>query len=384
MKILFISTADTSDDRREWSGTMHQSFVCLQQAGFDVTYLSAMRDYQQTFGDKLMCTYWLKWMTCFHRNTRMIESFYGERLYKQTLRSFDYSSHDVIFIPTNISIVYALPRQTHAKVVHLVDATIDSLFGYYTEFSGLIWQNRIEGRIIGKAAFRRSDLIIASSDWCKLNAMKDYNIPEERITVIEFGANIEAKDVPAKAKRLDGKKHFNIYLSGVNWERKGGDVAVECCEELLRQGISCTLHITGMILPEKYANKPFIRTYGFLNKNIPEQYLLIINIMKEMDIFVFPSRAECSSIALCEACGFGLPIFCYDTGGTGNYVINGKNGYMLPLNSCGKEFARQIEQSYKANELNKLSEGSIELYKGKLNWGRWTERVKEAINSLYE
>lgn len=384
MKILFISTADTSDDRREWSGTMHQSFVCLQQAGFDVTYLSAMRDYQQTFGDKLLCTYWLKWMTCFHRNTRMIESFYGERLYKQTLRSFDYSPYDVIFIPTNISIVYALPRQTRAKVVHLVDATIDSLFGYYTEFSGLIWQNRMEGHLIGKAAFRRSDLIIASSDWCKLNAMHDYNIPEERITVIEFGANIEATDVPAEAKQLDGKKHLNIFLSGVNWERKGGDVAVECCEELLRQGISCTLHITGMILPEKHQNKSFIHSYGFLNKNIPEQYQRIISIMKEMDIFVFPSRAECSSIALCEACGFGLPIFCYDTGGTGNYVINGKNGYMLPLCSYGKEFARQIEHSYKANELNKLSEGSIEMYKGILNWGRWTERVKESINSLYE
>lgn len=129
MKILFISTPDTSDDRREWSGTMHQSFVCLQQAGFDVTYLSAMRDYHESFGDKLLCTYWLKWMTWFRRNTRMIESFYGERLYKQTLRSFDYSPYDVIFVPTNISIVYALPRQTRAKVVHLVDATIDSLLG---------------------------------------------------------------------------------------------------------------------------------------------------------------------------------------------------------------------------------------------------------------
>lgn len=382
MKILFISTPDTSDDRREWSGTMHQSFVCLQQAGFDVTYLSAMRDYHESFGDKLLCTYWLKWMTWFRRNTRMIESFYGERLYKQTLRGFDYSPYDVIFVPTNISIVYALPRQTRAKVVHLVDATIDSLFGYYTEFSGLIWQNRLEGHLIGKAAFQRSDLIIASSDWCKLNAMQDYSIPEERIAVIEFGANIEAKDVPAVAKRLDGKKHLNIYLSGVNWERKGGDVAVECCEELLKQGISCTLHITGMIPPEKHRNKSFIHTYGFLNKNIQDQYQRIISIMGEMDIFVFPSRAECSSIALCEACGFGLPIFCYDTGGTGNYVINGKNGYMLPLNSTGKDFASYIIKGIQRNELCSLSQGAVSLYQERLNWGVWGKRVKEVIESL--
>lgn len=117
--------------------------------------------------------------------------------------------------------------------------------------------------------------------------MQDYSIPEERIAVIEFGANIEAKDVPAVAKRLDGKKHLNIYLSGVNWERKGGDVAVECCEELLKQGISCTLHITGMIPPEKHRNKSFIHTYGFLNKNIQDQYQRIISIMRRWTYLFF-------------------------------------------------------------------------------------------------
>lgn len=382
MKILFISTANTSDDRREWSGTMHQSFVCLQQAGFDVTYLSALRDYHESFSDKLLCTYWLKWMTCFHRNTRMIESFYGERLYKQTLRNFDYSPYDVIFVPTNISIVYALPRQIDAKVVHLADATIDSLFGYYIEFSRLTWQNRMEAHLIGKKAFRRSDLIITSSDWCKQNAIRDYKIPKERIVVVEFGANIDSNDIPAEAKLLDGKKQLNIYISGVNWKRKGGDVAVECCEELLRQGISCTLHITGMTPPEEHANKSFIYTYGFLNKNVPEQYQCIIDIMKEMDLFVFPSRAECSSIALCEACGFGLPIFCYDTGGTGNYVINGKNGYMLPLDCTGIDFAYRILECVKDKNLDILSRGAVTLYKKRLNWDMWGKRVKEAINKL--
>lgn len=149
-------------------------------------------------------------------------------------------------------------------------------------------------------------------------------------------------------------------------------------------GYDVTLHITGMTPPAQHQEKTFIKAYGFLNKNNPSEYMRIIDIMKRMDIFLFPSKAECSSIALCEACGFGLPIFCYDTGGTGNYVINGRNGYMLPLSSGGKEFAYRINDCYKAAKLDTLSIGAVEIYKNKLNWLRWTERVKTAITELYE
>ena len=32
------------------------------------------------------------------------------------------------------------------------------------------------------------------------------------------------------------------------------------------------------------------------------------------------------------------PVITYDTGGVGNYVINGLNGYRLPLSSDAKDF----------------------------------------------
>lgn len=97
----------------------------------------------------------------------MTETIYCKYNYAQVLQDFDYSAYDVIFIPTHWAMVAALPTKTKAKVVHLVDATFDSLLDYYEEFSGLIWQNKIEGSYISKQAFKRSDLIIASSDWCK-------------------------------------------------------------------------------------------------------------------------------------------------------------------------------------------------------------------------
>lgn len=382
MKILFIAQSDSSNNRKEWSGTMHQSFECLKSAGFDVDYLSANKKEKSSFFVKLLCEWWLQLIKRFHVKTRMTETLYCKYNYRQVLKNYDYSLYDIIFIPTHWAMVAALPSHTKAKVVHLVDATFDSLLDYYEEFSNLTWQNKIEGKYISKQAFKRADLIIASSDWCKNNAIKSYNIAPQKIKVIEFGANLRYEDIPGIPKHLNGKNNLNIYISGVNWERKGGEQAVECCEELIKMGYNIQLHITGMQPPKQHTNKNFIKYYGFLNKNVPEEYNQIIKIMTQMDIFLFPSKAECSSIALCEACGFGLPIFCYETGGTGNYVKNGVNGYMMPLTYSGKNFAIEIDKCYKNKELDSLSKGSIALYKEKLNWQRWIEEVRNCIVQL--
>lgn len=375
--------AATGEDRYAWSGTCFQAYTSLKKMGFEVHYLSALQNAKNSFMEKLLYTYWAKIYSIMHKNARLDESFYTVKLFSDTLKSYDYTPYDIIFIPTYLAAVCALPKRTKPQVIHLVDATVDSLFNYYSEFSNLTWHNRIEASFLGKKAFKRSDLLIASSEWCKQNAIKQYHIIPDKISVIEFGANIDQSDIPAQPKSLNNKKHLNIYWSGVNWLRKGGDIAVSCCEELIKSGYLVTLNITGIKeLPKEHLNKDFIKNHGFLNKNKKNEYQKLISIMKEQDIFLFPSKAECSSIAICEANGFGLPCFVYDTGGTKNYITNGENGYMLPLESSGKEFAHKIISCIKSHELEKLSYGAVKQYTEKLNWNVWGEKVKQKIETL--
>ena len=387
-KILFIGKT-YAEDKGAWSGTIYQTIQGLKRAGYEVDYLKADRDYKETFWNKLMVTYWIRVPQLFGKQSRMDESFYEVFRYCNTFKRFDFTQYDIIFVDTYISIIYALPKNIKAKIVHLADATVDSLFNYYNEFSNLLFNNYWEAHIIGKRAFRRSDLLIVSSDWCKQNAIKQYGCNPDKIQVVEFGANLDMSDVPALPKRLDNKKHYNIYWSGVNWERKGGNIALECCEELLRQGYDISFNITGMKeLPRECYQvdgkmKPFIHNYGFLSKNDKTSYNKLISIMREQDLFLFPSKAECSSIALCEANGFGLPCFVYDTGGTANYIENGKNGYMLPIESKGIDFAKRIILTIRNQELDALSEGAVRHYKEKLNWKVWSLRAKDVLDSLF-
>lgn len=175
------------------------------------------------------------------------------------------------------------------------------------------------------------------------------------------------------------KHHYNLLLSAVDWERKGGNIAVECVKELLSWGYDVTLNIVGMDVPDKYKNLGFIKAHGFLNKNYPDQYQHYIDILLNQDILLFPSMAECSAIALCEAAGMGLPVFCYDTGGLANYVINGVNGYRLDLSSTSIDFANKIESCICNNELERLSKGAGAMYREKLNWDIWCDRVRKNI-----
>ena len=303
-KILFIGKT-YPEDRTAWSGTIYQTIQGLKRAGYEMDYLRADRDFVQSFWSKLLVTYWLRIPRLLGKNIRMDESFYDVWRYKSTFANVDFSAYDIVFIDTYISMVYALPKNIPAKIVLLTDATVDSLFDYYTEFSNLMFHNYWESHIIGKKAFRRCDLLIVSSDWCRNNAINQYGCAPDKVKVIEFGANIDLEDIPSVPKQIDGKRHYNIYWSGVNWVRKGGDIALDCCEELIRQGYDITFTITGLkqLPAECYDSngkqKSYIKSYGFLNKNERPSYEQLIAIMNEQDIFLFPSKAECSSIALC-------------------------------------------------------------------------------------
>lgn len=380
-KILYISTAKNRDDRSEWSGTVYHSLLALEHVGYEVYYVNALEGIQQDIIDKIWVRYWCWIANRFKKNVRFDESYYTMRMMRRVLAKIDYSKFDIIFVPTDMCIVTALPKTVRAKIIHLVDAPVQSLFDYYTEFSNLTRQNRIEASWITKRAFRRADLIIASSNWCKSESTIQCGISPSKIEVVEFGANINDKDIPLLKKSYTEGAPLNIYWSGVNWVRKGGDVAYDACRELRQRGIDAQFHITGMReLPAEIASQPWVHNHGFLNKNNTNEYRHLIEIMSRQHIFLFPSRAECSSIALCEANAFGLPCFVYDTGGTANYVLNGYNGHMLHLSATGQDFAEQILKAVQC--YSTFSCNARRQYEEKLNWAIWSDKVKNVISKM--
>lgn len=132
--------------------------------------------------------------------------------------------------------------------------------------------------------------------------------------------------------------------------------------------------------PPRKLNNEHIKIYGFLNRNIPEQQELLISLREKADIFILPTQAECAGIVFCESSAYGIPSITYDTGGIGDYVINGENGYRLPIGASGKEFARVIMDLVNSpGKLNEMRKNAKEMYSKELNWNHLGDIIHSVL-----
>ncbi len=255
------------------------------------------------------------------------------------------------------------------------------MIDYY--FHNLTESNKRQGIEAENKAMKRSDIIIVSSDWAKDSALNDLKVEPNKINVVEFGANIDEKDIVNDKVPYNLNKQLELLFLGVDWIRKGGDIAVEAVRWLNDNGISTKLHIAGIKkLNENISKLPFVEYHGFLNKNNTGDYNKLVSLLKNSHALLLPTVAECSAISFAEASAYSLPVFTHDTGGIGNYIIDGVNGYKLPIGSTGIDFGKSIKEKAQNGELNMMSIRARDLYNSKLNWEHWGKEISATIDSI--
>lgn len=370
MKVIgYVSVANPFEDRKAWSGTIFKIREGLENAGYNVVWIPIKLGFLYRFANILSRFIYgkgprehgnfLTWIRAVSTSWELI------------------GTCDNLFFPGDCQITKY--RKVDKPIIYYSDATFKQMIGYYwKDLSGLLLR---EGDRNERIANDNSTIIIKSSHWAINSVVTDYQQKTSKCHVLEFGANIDERDI-VKTDIYHGGP-VNILFSGVEWERKGADIAIDTVKELNRKGVEAKLFLVGIKeenIPEKYKNISCVDYIGFLNKNIPEQYQKLITIMGRCNLFLLPTKAECAGIVLCEASAFGLPIFTFDTGGIGNYVIDGMNGYKLTMDADANAFATKIKEAIETNELLKLREGCLNFYEEKLNWKAWANNFKKLMN----
>ena len=370
MKVIgYVSVANPFEDRKAWSGTIFKIREGLENAGYNVVWIPIKLGFLYRFANILSRFIYgkgprehgnfLTWIRAVSTSWELI------------------GTCDYLFFPGDCQITKY--RKVDKPIIYYSDATFKQMIGYYwKDLSGLLLR---EGDRNERIANDNSTIIIKSSHWAINSVVTDYQQKTSKCHVLEFGANIDERDI-VKTDIYHGGP-VNILFSGVEWEKKGADIAIDTVKELNRKGVEAKLFLVGIKeenIPEKYKNISCVDYIGFLNKNIPEQYQKLITIMGRCNLFLLPTKAECAGIVLCEASAFGLPIFTFDTGGIGNYVIDGMNGYKLTMDADANAFATKIKEAIETNELLKLREGCLNFYEEKLNWKAWANNFKKLMN----
>lgn len=365
----YVSEANPFTDRRAWSGLRYKIREAIENSGVKVIWIPYQPNAVLVFLLHVFCALFYGRYFGFKRHPWYL------RLCAKSIEKKRIEQCDILFFPGMAQIMPFV--KTNVPYIYYVDATFCVLGPYYG--GKMHPATKKYGDLYEQLAIEGCTYMLHASRWSAEIAESYYHCDPNKNLVFQFGANIDSKDI-VKADVYSGGP-LNILFSGVEWKRKGAEQAIEAVGVLRERGYDANLYLCGIreIPMDKQPLPNYVVNCGFLNKNIPEQYQKYIEIIKKSHLFLLPTSAECAGVVFSESSAYGLPIFTYNTGGIGDYVKDGVNGYKLPLGSTGTDFANAIEKSIKSGELEKLAKGGLRLFKEELSWEAWSDRFRNLM-----
>ena len=376
MKIGFAARYDPRD-KQTWSGTAYYTYQQLKKYGEVEIFQFPLPKLLQE---------WLTMQKSINRRwfgkQSSVEflSAYARYFSRRLTAALKKNPVDILFVSASSQMIAEV--KTDIPIIYMTDATFQQLQGYYQSFSNLPDYNIRQGIALDKRAFQKAAHCMLASDWCKQSAIHDYGMADEKITVVPCGANLD--QVPMTVEIGSSQQgNCRLLFLGVDWERKGGAIALEAFRLLKKENTSATLRIIGCVPPVEIMPEEGIEVIPFLDKNKAEGMQQLHQIFLDTDFLLLPTRAECAGIVFCEAAAYGIPSISTNTGGVGTYVRGGINGYALPLAAGAADYALRISQLWNnQQELTQLKQQSRQLFEQELNWDAWGEAFKKIADRL--
>ncbi len=173
-----------------------------------------------------------------------------------------------------------------------------------------------------------------------------------------------------------------MFFIGTDWERKGGEIAFEALLKLEELGIQAELTVCGCIPPDRFSHER-MSVIPFLNRRDEAQRRQLESLFETSDFLFLPTRGETYGMVFCEASSFGLPSITTNTGGVSGAVMEGENGYMLPPDARGSEYAELIARIYRDDQrYTELVKSSRAAFESRLNWDVWGMTVTKLIHEM--
>ncbi|MBE9179729.1 glycosyltransferase family 4 protein [Oculatella sp. LEGE 06141] len=377
MKLAYVTVYDASDIRK-WSGSAHYITKALEQQAIEVVYVGSLREYQAYFFKAKQLFYQRVLGKNYHRDR---EPSILKHYAKQVAHQLNSLNVDVVFSTGTVPICYL---ECDRPVVVWTDCTYAGMVDFYPRWSNLCRESLINGNQMEQRALSNCQLALFTSQWAAQTAKDHYAIADSNIKVVPFGANIECdrtlEDVRGLVQRRS-KQTCKLLFLGVDWYRKGGDLAVQVAQALNDQGLPTELTIVGCTPPADVPD--FVTVKGFISKATQDGRDAIDQLLAESHFLLFPSRAECYGVVVAEANSFGVPVVASNVGGIPTAVQTGKNGIAVPLDTFVAEACRFIlEAMNHFTHYEELADSAFIEYESRLNWQVAGKTVREYLEGL--
>lgn len=261
-----------------------------------------------------------------------------------------------------------LSRLSDVPFIHVTDATpafLRDAYGWATSEEA----DRLEALVAAKAA-----ATVYSSDIMASRAPNDLGLPRLTADVVPFGVNFD--DLPTVCPTKPPLSTLKLLFVGLDWTRKGGDIAVAALDALLADGIDAELTIVGRC-PERHRTHPAITYAGFLDKNRPRDVAKLTRLYADAHLLLLPSRGDCTPIVVTEAMAHGTPVLATDVGGIPAQVGGDGAGRILPPYSDARLWADTIRDITATSERYQwASDASFDRAGRRFSWSTWADEIQ--------
>lgn len=375
LRLGFLSSQNYLD-RNAWSGILYYMRKALKARDIQLIDLGEPR--KPSRWQSILSRVWKNNASSTIGSPRYIAEYtkFAFKIQKQLSKT----PCDVIFAPVGKRELTFI--ETNIPIINLSDVTFNLIYKNYQlnlEQQEIEWESKQEFIAISKAS-----KLIYPSEWAANSAICDYHAEAAKIEIIPFGANLDEAPLANEVLAKKRTSHCRLLFIGKDWHRKGGNIALQTLICLRRMGVDAELVIVGCVPPTEIKHEN-LTVIPYLNKNVPQQREQLKELFLKSHFFIFPTRADCSPIVICEANAFGLPVIATEVGGIPSIIKNGKNGYMLPLAATGDDYANLIVEIFSdKTSYERLMRLSREEYDMRLNWNKWAESLHHVIMSMLD
>jgi len=287
---------------------------------------------------------------------------------------------DVVFGSGGLPVSYI---ETDLPLVIWTDCTFANLLEYYSKYSNLSKRTIRDGHAADRNLYQRCTRAIFASSWAAESAINDYGLPREHATIVSRGANVPSGRTQADIEALIDarpKDRCILHLVGVDWRRKGGEIAAQAAGQLIERGIPTELRVVGVEPEFEGAMPGYVKSLGRISKSTPEGMKRFTELLGEAHFLIVPTRAEAYGIVYLEASAYGVPSLATKTGGVPSAVIDGTNGLLFDLDDPASRYADAIEKLWHDPDAYRAL--ALSAFGDHLSRTNWTVVAQQAISVL--
>jgi glycosyltransferase involved in cell wall biosynthesis len=381
MKLAYVTTYDSRSLRgyEEWSGLGFYIARSLKSQDIPLEYIGPL---EEKFIFKAIRKYKRAYYKLFQQRNyeKDSELLILKDYAHQISKKLSTTQADVVFSATVRPIVYLECKQ---PIVFWADATGVGLMDFYPQYNNLCQESFESWHMMEKLALEKCKLAIYASDWAAQTAIEYYSADPAKVKVVPFGANIDSYKTLSEIKDLIEARPSNqckLLFLGVDWYRKGGDVALKVAEGLNHSGLPTELTVVGCEPIVEETLPSFVKSLGFISKSTSAGKERINQLIAESHFLILPSRAECYGVVFCEANSFGTPCISRNVGGIPTIIKPNVNGNLFDLNADISEYCDYITNLFENYSSYKdLALSSFHEYKSRLNWSTSGRIVKDLL-----